>query len=317
MTTEELVQHPKRFIPAWENAWTPPAGMLDFEEKWEAFHTPGGRVMACAHRGDVNLIYPENSLEGILSVILAGTDMVEVDVHTAADGTLVVMHDDTLTRTTNLLQLRAAGQDRGLPESNAIRDWTFEQIRTLRLMGKDGQVTACAVPALREVIALAKDRVFVTLDKWGDFDWDTGVYPLIRDLRAYHTVLIPYGYPTERAHAIQRTMFEQVGAACPFFADAVNNGVMAPEKIHKAMQQLGEYGMPKALRGGEYVPEEVEQLEPTMAQVRGKYRIYAETLRKPHDNEEHWTQMADLQYNIIMGNRIYDLLRFVARRYFA
>ncbi|MBQ7383664.1 MAG: glycerophosphodiester phosphodiesterase family protein [Clostridia bacterium] len=140
MRTEELLKNIVAFVPAWSGEWQPDARMLDFEEKWEAFHTPGGRLMSCAHRGDRNEIYPENSIEGFLSVILAGADILEVDIHTTRDSELVIMHDDTLTRTTNISMLRESGES-WMPESDEIHAWTLEEIRRLRLITAQGELT--------------------------------------------------------------------------------------------------------------------------------------------------------------------------------
>lgn len=316
MKTEVWMQDRKQFIPKWAGEWTPAPEMLDFEEKWEAFHTPGGRLMTCAHRGDVNIYYPENSLEGFYSAILAGADILEVDVHTTKDKQLIIMHDDALTRTTNVSSLRAEGAD-WLPETDEIHDWTLEQIRRLRLITKQKELTEYAVPTLRELIALAKNRVFITLDKWWDFSWDESVYPLIEELKAYRTVLIPFGYPLELAYEIQRKMFRATGISAPFYAMAAQTGgVMAPDLIKEAVAFLAEHQMPPVLRGGEFKPEEKEMLAPIVDPLKGNHRFYAETLRAVHDNPDHWQQMVDIGYNIIMGNRIYELLAFTKARYF-
>lgn len=316
MRTEELLKNIVAFVPAWSGEWQPDARMLDFEEKWEAFHTPGGRLMSCAHRGDRNEIYPENSIEGFLSVILAGADILEVDIHTTRDSELVIMHDDTLTRTTNISMLRESGES-WMPESDEIHAWTLEEIRRLRLITAQGELTEYAVPTLGELISIAKDRVFITLDKAYDFSWEYGVLPLIERYRAYRTVLIPYNYKLQRAYDIQREMFRRHGLCAPYFARAVKeHGIMDAEGIREAVAFLAEHHMPPALRGGEYNPEDREALEPVISPLRGNHRIYAETLRASHDNREHWEQMTDIGYNIIMGNRIYELLRFTKERYF-
>jgi glycerophosphoryl diester phosphodiesterase len=53
-----------------------------------------------AHRGGGNLA-PENTLAGMRMAAKQGYQAVEFDVKLAACGTLIVMHDDTLHRTTN------------------------------------------------------------------------------------------------------------------------------------------------------------------------------------------------------------------------
>src|SRR5438874_1638414 len=55
-----------------------------------------------AHRGGARL-WPENSLRGFRESLALGADLVELDVHLAADGALPVIHDATLRRTTDRL----------------------------------------------------------------------------------------------------------------------------------------------------------------------------------------------------------------------
>jgi glycerophosphoryl diester phosphodiesterase len=58
------------------------------------------RPLVIAHRGFSGR-YPENTLAAIQGAIDAGADMVEIDVTLTADRIPVVIHDDTLDRTTD------------------------------------------------------------------------------------------------------------------------------------------------------------------------------------------------------------------------
>jgi len=58
------------------------------------------RPLAVAHRGH-SIAYPENTLEAYRKAIELGVEMIECDVNITSDGTLVMMHDPTLDRTTN------------------------------------------------------------------------------------------------------------------------------------------------------------------------------------------------------------------------
>jgi len=58
------------------------------------------RPLVFAHRGGGGL-YPENTLEAFKYSAAMGVDVLELDVHSTADGTLVVMHDAQVDRTTN------------------------------------------------------------------------------------------------------------------------------------------------------------------------------------------------------------------------
>jgi glycerophosphoryl diester phosphodiesterase len=66
-------------------------------------HPPSGsrhRVLVIAHRGDSRAA-PENTLAAFRSAIRVGVSYVELDARLSADGTLYVLHDDTLDRTTD------------------------------------------------------------------------------------------------------------------------------------------------------------------------------------------------------------------------
>lgn len=57
------------------------------------------RPLSVAHRGH-SIAYPENTLEAYRQAIELGIEMIECDVNITRDGTLVMMHDPTLDRTT-------------------------------------------------------------------------------------------------------------------------------------------------------------------------------------------------------------------------
>jgi glycerophosphoryl diester phosphodiesterase len=58
------------------------------------------RPLLLAHRGNSSAA-PENTMPAFLSALAVGVDLIEFDVQAAADGTLIVIHDDTLERTTD------------------------------------------------------------------------------------------------------------------------------------------------------------------------------------------------------------------------
>jgi len=62
------------------------------------------RILVIAHRGDSSNA-PENTLSAFRSAIRAGADLVELDARQTADGTLVCLHDETLDRTTDAVQV--------------------------------------------------------------------------------------------------------------------------------------------------------------------------------------------------------------------
>ncbi len=110
----------------------------------------GSYVMIMAHRGDWKNA-PENSLKGIENCIALMLDMTEVDVRRTRDGVLILMHDETLDRTTEGAGLVSA------------TDWSV--IKNLRLRNADGSLSSETVPSLEEALAVAKNKMVLFLDK--------------------------------------------------------------------------------------------------------------------------------------------------------
>jgi glycerophosphoryl diester phosphodiesterase len=59
-----------------------------------------GRPLVIAHRGGAGL-WPENTLYAFQHAVAMGVDVLETDMHSTADGALVLIHDPTVDRTTN------------------------------------------------------------------------------------------------------------------------------------------------------------------------------------------------------------------------
>src|SRR3990172_7158952 len=53
-----------------------------------------------AHRG-ASALAPENTMAAFEKAVELGADVIELDLHMSRDGELVVIHDDTLDRTTD------------------------------------------------------------------------------------------------------------------------------------------------------------------------------------------------------------------------
>src|ERR1700744_8501 len=105
-------------------------------------------VMICAHRGAHN-DYPENSLASFRKAIELGIDIFELDVRATKDDSLVVMHDNSVDRTTD--------------GHGKVAEMTFEEIRKLHLKF-NGQPTEEKVPTLEEALEVAKGKILVDLD---------------------------------------------------------------------------------------------------------------------------------------------------------
>jgi glycerophosphoryl diester phosphodiesterase len=111
------------------------------------------KVLIAAHRGDWRNT-PENSMKALLNCITKGFDIMELDVKMTRDSQLVIMHDNTIDRTTN-----AKGK---------VSDYTLSEIKKLRLRNGLGRVTNHPIPTLKEMMVAAKGKIIINVDKGND-----------------------------------------------------------------------------------------------------------------------------------------------------
>lgn len=103
-------------------------------------------VLRIGHRGAAGH-EPENTLRGFEAAVALGADMVELDVHLCASGELVVIHDETVDRTTD--------------GSGAVAELTLRELRMLDA-GKGERI-----PTLGEVFTTLRGRAGVNIELKG------------------------------------------------------------------------------------------------------------------------------------------------------
>jgi glycerophosphoryl diester phosphodiesterase len=86
------------------------------------------RPLVVAHRGD-SFHAPENTLEAARRGRMAGADAWEFDVQLTRDGVPVVLHDESLSRTTDVAA-RFADDPRGR-DGFRVSDFDFDEVRSL------------------------------------------------------------------------------------------------------------------------------------------------------------------------------------------
>ena len=122
---------------------------------------PEGGLIVIAHRGCHAAApahgfasEPESSAAALEHCVTMGVDVMETDVRRAKDGTLVIIHDATLDRTTD--------------GHGPVADMTLAQLRALHLRadlgGPQAAVTDARMLTLDELLALADRRIVLNLD---------------------------------------------------------------------------------------------------------------------------------------------------------
>ncbi len=108
-------------------------------------------LLISGHRGSKEAGYPENSIEGFRQALSRAPLFFEVDPRLTKDSIIVLMHDETINRTTNA--------------SGNLSDYTYEELLSIRLEDHEGNITSAMIPTLGEVLDWSKGKTVMNLDK--------------------------------------------------------------------------------------------------------------------------------------------------------
>ena len=317
---QEYINDISKLAMHWDIYMDTPEWMLDFDEKVAAMADPDGRLMSCMHRGDM-VYYPENSIEGIISAIRMGGDMVEIDVRRTKDGVFVLLHDETLTRTTNVEDFM--GQP-GFPDSTRLVDWTYAQLQHLSLKegvgGKDAKLTSYKIPLFEEAMKVCAERIFVRLDKLDCWNYTNDVWPLIQKYNAYTTVIFTWhatftsnNYQSVRYY--KNLMVEQIGRSSISFVGMNGNA----DPTHP-LNVIDMNGLDKCIRftdcnfSNYTFDEYMERSEATRQKLKGKARIYIDAHNGDmiYETYDHYEQLKEGGINILLVNKGFQLCKYIA-----
>lgn len=103
------------------------------------------------HRGTHIPGVPENSIEAMEYVLQHTPAFFEIDPRITKDSVIVLHHDATLDRTTT--------------GTGKLSDYTWEELKKLRLKDSEGKPTSHRIPTLEEAVGWARGKTILNLDK--------------------------------------------------------------------------------------------------------------------------------------------------------
>lgn len=113
------------------------------EEK-DLWYARKNHIPVLGHRG-IFAKYPENTLVSFEAAIDLGVDLIEFDVNVTKDGELVVIHDNTIDRTSD--------------HTGLTRDYTLAELKTFDFGVRfPDRFNGVRIPTLREVLELVVRR---------------------------------------------------------------------------------------------------------------------------------------------------------------
>ncbi len=148
-----------------------------------------GRGLASAHRGGPGPGLPENALETLAAGFAAGVRLFEVDVRRTKDGVLVLLHDETLERTTT--------------GSGSLRSHSLQELAGVRLKDDAGALTQGRLPTLADALTWAVKRgAYLQLDIKPEVRFEDVVAAVWQARAADSVILIVYS--TQAASRLAR-----------------------------------------------------------------------------------------------------------------
>jgi glycerophosphoryl diester phosphodiesterase len=140
------------------------------------------RRLVFAHRGGAALA-PENTIAAFDDAVERGADGLELDVRLSRDGTVVVIHDETVDRTTNLRGLVRALTTDELARADAGYQFAANDGRPFGGRG-------IGVPTLAQVLARFRDSRLIVEMKDDDVELARATLDVIRQADALDRVCV-------------------------------------------------------------------------------------------------------------------------------
>ena len=226
---------------------------------------------------------PANTLAGVRACLDAGADAMEIDVQLSSDGIPVLMHDETLDRTTNL--------------SGPVRSRSCAELQAAD--AGDGE----PVPTLADVLALVDGRLTVMCELKatpGEADFDQRLVDAVladierRDARTWSAI-----------HSFNPDMVARARATQPRVSATIISGPVQGDEVDRLLGAL-------LKRNGQAVSIEYPCIDRALV-VKAKRRQVTVWTWTP-DSEEEWARLIEAGVDGIITNVPHKLSAYLARR---
>ena len=230
----------------------------------EIFKREISRPLVFAHRGGGGL-FPENTLEAFKYSAQMGVDVLELDVHSTADGTLVVMHDSRVDRTTNGNGRVSEMTLAEVKKLDAAYQFTPDDGKTFPYRGK-----GITIPTLQEIFDSFPEMTFNVEPKQAEPSVTKPLCEMIRTRTMTEKVIVG---------SFRQTAIDEFRAECPEVATSATPSEVS-EFLALYKMGLGESYSP---------PMQVLQIPERVGSLQVVSKDFIETARKLNLQVHVWT----------------------------
>jgi glycerophosphoryl diester phosphodiesterase len=169
----------------------------------------------CAHRGAMDT-HPENTLSAFHEAVRLGAHMIELDVRITKDGHLVILHDETVDRTTN--------------GKGKISVLTIDEVKHLDAGNwKSEKFVGEKIPTLGEALAIMPQNIWLNIHIKGGKKLGEMVARVIVDKNRVHQAFLACGSEAadgarEISHDIMICNMERQGDRNEYIDETIRQG---------------------------------------------------------------------------------------------
>src|SRR5690606_8902479 len=161
-----------------------------------------------AHRGGPRKGFPENCIATFEYTLANTPAILEIDPRYTKDSAIVLMHDETLDRTTN-------GQGK-------VSDYTLAELRELRLKDPEGNLTDYGIPTYDEALQWAKGKTILVVDA-KDVPIEVRARKIIENNAEAHAIVISYSMEdTKKCYALSADILMEMMMGTMEQVDAID-----------------------------------------------------------------------------------------------
>lgn len=142
-------------------------------------------------------MFPENTMSAFIQAVKDGADIIETDLHLSGDDRFICIHDPTTDRTMNA--------------SRVVSEMTYNKLKELHALGKNGQPTDEGIPVLEEIADFLPKNVALALelksDRFLDKKVNKRLYEILKSFKINNRT-IAISFSLERLLSLKKELPE-------------------------------------------------------------------------------------------------------------
>ncbi|MBQ3136380.1 MAG: hypothetical protein IJB74_02750 [Clostridia bacterium] len=254
-------------------------------------------IMCISYKGDTAL-YPENSLEAVLSAEEKGADGVSVGVQKTSDGIYVLTE-----KSKKLSDVSDAPYEK-------VGEITYDELQNYSLKDNTGSVTKYRMVSLSQTISLTDESFFIIVD--ADWEEREGIYDLISHYGAFDRIIIRTDKPASEVNEWISSKRERVNVISVYQGNIIFSAVSNFNKMCEVNALFVQYQTKNyfgVVYGDFFCKRFADENAP-----KALAPMYDPDLSGQRtDSQEGWNEVVEAGYSVIETNNLVSLVSYIDR----